>query len=138
MKDELNGSLIIVLDQQNPDGAARIGIIGKISIDTNKVDVTFGNLHQESVDVNNVHFLKDRSNLYSYLLSNTSDINLGDFKTLFKINMLQDRGDPASILEAYHLLQKNPSAINSATDSLSNFQRSKQLLNTEAPKVFSR
>ena len=138
MKDELIGSLIIVLDRQNPDGAARIGIIGKSSIDNNKVDVTFGNLHQESVDVNNVRFLKERSNLYSYLLSSTSDINLGDFKTLFKINMLQDRGDPASILEAYHLLQKNPNAINSATDSLSNFQRSKQPLNTEASKVFSR
>jgi len=138
MKDELNGSLIIVIDRQNPGAAARIGLMGEINIDQNSAHVSFGDLHREIVDVNDIRLLKDRSSLYRHLLSSTADIDLGDFKTLFKINMLQDRGDPASILEAYHLLKNNPSAINSATDILSDFQRSKQPLNPEALKVFSR
>jgi hypothetical protein len=138
MKDELNGSFIMVIDRQNPGAAARIGLMGEINIDQNSAHVSFGDLHREIVDANDIRVLKDRSSLYRDLLSKTADIDLGDFKTLFKINMLQDRGDPASILEAYHLLQNNPSAINSATDILLNFQRATQPLNTEALKVFSR
>lgn len=138
MKDELNGSLVMVIDRQNPGAAARIGLMGEIDNEQNSAHVSFGDLHREIVDANDIRLLKDRSSLYRDLLSQTADINLGDFKTLFKINMLQDRGDPASILEAYHLLQNNPSAINSATDILSNFQRATQPLHPEALKVFSR
>ena len=138
MKDELNGSLVMVIDRQNPGTAARIGLMGEIDNEQNSAHVSFGDLHREIVDANDIRLLKDRSSLYRDLLSQTADINLGDFKTLFKINMLQDRGDPASILEAYHLLQNNPSAINSATDILSNFQRATQPLHPEALKVFSR
>jgi len=138
MKDELNGSLVMVIDRQNPGAAARIGLMGEINDDQNSAHVSFGDLHREIVDANDIRLLKDRSSLYRDLLSQTAGIDIGDFKTLFKINMLQDRGDPASILEAYHLLQNNPSAINSATDILSDFQRAPQPLNTEALKVFSR
>lgn len=138
MKDELNGSLVMVIDRQNPGAAARIGLMGEIDNEQNSAHVSFGDLHREIVDANDIRLLKDRSSLYRDLLSQTADINLGDFKTLFKINMLQDRGDPASILEAYHLLQNNPSAITSATDILSNFQRATQPLHPEALKVFSR
>ena len=96
----------------------QIGIISAVDPLLGKVDITFASLQKEQFALHQVHVLKDRHSLYQLLMSASGSIPLGDFKTLFKVNMLQDRGDPSALLDAFQLLKFSPSAAALATDPL--------------------
>ena len=124
-------------DGEHP-ASLRIGIISSADLERARVELTFGNLSQQTFELNQVHVLKSRHSLYELLLSSSSSIAIGDFKTLFKVNMLQDRGDASSLLDAFQLLKSQPSAMMSATEPLSLLLGRAHEHSAEVQKSFSR
>ncbi len=119
MKEDLYGALVILSHSaENGNATMRIGRIHALHLHTHQADITFFDLHRQRVKIKEIRILKNRSLLYRLLLAQTRSISSEAFKTLFQINMLQDRGDMNSVLRAYKLLQANPSLIPSATDPL--------------------
>jgi len=105
-----------------PEGAletAKIGVISAISDTPGLVDMRFGSLEKHSVSTADLRVLIDRQSLYRMLLSEALNLGTADFKTLFQVNMLQDRGDISSLLQAYQLLKSSSSAVMMATIPLS-------------------
>ena len=113
----------------------RIGIISSVDAQAGHADITFASLQKERFALSEIHLLKDRHTLYQMLMSTSAKIPLGDFKALFKVNMLQDRGDPSSLLDAFQILKSSPSATAMATDQLHErlgFNRRPEPANTNA------
>ncbi|WP_316806855.1 hypothetical protein [Pedobacter agri] len=117
--ENFNGTIAMVSDRSDGESKQmQIGIISAVDQMLGRVDITFATLEKEQFAFDQVHVLKDRHALYQLLMSASGSIPLGDFKTLFKVNMLQDRGDPSALLDAFQLLKHSPSAAALATDTL--------------------
>ncbi|RZK35379.1 MAG: hypothetical protein EOO90_29285 [Pedobacter sp.] len=117
--ENLNGTIAMVNGASvGTSKEMRIGIISLVDVQTGHADITFASLQKERVALSEIHLLKDRHTLYQMLMSTSASIPLGDFKTLFKVNMLQDRGDPSSLLDAFQILKSSPTAAAMATDQL--------------------
>lgn len=115
--ENIHGTIAMV--QLDPHGLLqpRIGVIS--SIGDHSAELKFADRRNESFDSSEIRVLIDRQSLYRWLLSSASNIPVNDFKILFQVNMLQDRGDLSSLLNAYQLLKSSPGAALHVTEPLS-------------------
>jgi hypothetical protein len=102
-------------------GQAFIPAIGVISaIDTTKgtATVVFSDLSVQTHVLSAVALLKDKHTLYQQLLTQSANIASEDFKTLLKVNMLQENPADSSTLQAMQLLRHHPSALALASEPI--------------------
>lgn len=113
----------------------RIGVITSVDDSALFAQLTFADSSSARFASKDILLLKDKADLYTFLLSSPEKIPIGDFKLLFQVSMLQDRGDSASLISACQLLKSSPSALDLATDSLSERLQSRHtehLVNTRS------
>jgi len=118
--ENFNGIVALVKDQIDEYlSVMRIGVITSVDESSLFANLTFADSSSGRFASTEVMLLKDKADLYTFLLSSPEKIPLGDFKLLFQVSMLQDRGDSSSLISACQLLKSSPSALELATDSLS-------------------
>ncbi|WP_231461762.1 hypothetical protein [Pedobacter sp. Leaf132] len=118
--ENLIGNIAMVKDRIDEYlSLMRIGVISSVDESLLFARITFADLNNSSFPAKEVLILKDKSELYTLLLSRADKIPLEDYKLLFQVNMLQDRGDSSSQIQACQLLKSSPTAIDLATDKLS-------------------
>jgi len=118
--ENFNGIVALVKDQIDEYlSVMRIGVITSVDDSSLFANLTFADSSSGRFASKEVMLLKDKADLYTFLLSSPEKIPLGDFKLLFQVSMLQDRGDSSSLISACQLLKSSPSALELATDSLS-------------------
>lgn len=118
--ENIIGSIAMVKDHIDEYlSLMRIGVISAVDDGLLFAQLTFSDLTKARFASKEILLLKDKAELYTLLLSGTEKIPLGDFKLLFQVNMLQDRGDVSSLIHACQLLKPAPGAIELATDTLS-------------------
>ncbi|RZM20695.1 MAG: hypothetical protein EOO88_35445 [Pedobacter sp.] len=118
--ENIIGSIAMVKDRIDEYlSLMRIGVISSVDDGALFAQLTFADLTNSSFPAKEILLLKDKAELYTLLLSGGANIPLADFKLLFQVNMLQDRGDASSLIQACQLLKASPSAIELATVKLS-------------------
>lgn len=118
--ENIIGSIAMVKDHIDEYlSLMRIGVISAVDDGLLFAELTFSDLTKARFQSKEILLLKDKAELYALLLSGAEKIPLGEFKLLFQVNMLQDRGDASSLIQACQLLKPAPDAIALATDTLS-------------------
>lgn len=134
--ENFNGSIAVVKDQIDEYlSVMRIGVITSVDDSSLFAQLTFADSSSARFASKDILLLKDKADLYTFLLSSPEKIPIGDFKLLFQVSMLQDRGDSSSLISACQLLKSSPSALVMATDALSERLQSRQTdrpLNTQS------
>ena len=118
--ENFHGSIAVVKDHIDEYlSVMRIGVITSVDNSLLFAQLTFADSSSARFASKDILLLKDKADLYTYLLSSPEKIPIGDFKLLFQVSMLQDRGDSSSLISAFQLLKSSPSALDMATDALS-------------------
>jgi len=118
--ENFNGTIAVVKDRIDEYvSRMRIGVITAIDDNALFAELTFADLTSARFACSELQVLKNKTELYTLLLSSPEKIPAGDFKLLFQVNMLQDRGDVSSLIEACQLIKSTPSALALATQKLS-------------------
>ncbi|MFC3560169.1 hypothetical protein [Pedobacter jamesrossensis] len=118
--ENFKGSIALVKDQIDEYlSVMRIGVITSIDDSSLFAQLAFADSSSARFASKDILLLKDKAELYTFLLSSPEKIPLGDFKLLFQVSMLQDRGDSSSHISACQLLKSSPSALTLATEPLS-------------------
>ena len=118
--ENIIGSVAMVRDRIDEYlSLMRIGVVSSVDDNSLFAQLTFSDLSQARFASKEIYVLKDKAELYTQLLSGAAKVPLTDFKLLFQVNMLQDRGDASSLIQACQLLKSSPTAILLATDKLS-------------------
>ncbi|MDN3586169.1 hypothetical protein QWY86_05795 [Pedobacter aquatilis] len=118
--ENIIGSVAMVRDRIDEYlSLMRIGVVSSVDDNSLFAQLTFSDLSQARFASKEIYVLKDKAELYTQLLSGAAKVSLTDFKLLFQVNMLQDRGDASSLIQACQLLKSSPTSIFLATDKLS-------------------
>ena len=118
--ENIIGSIAMVRDRIDEYlSLMRIGVVSSVDDNLLFAQLTFSDLSQARFASKEIYVLKDKAELYTKLLSGAEKIPLIDYKILFQVNVLQDRGDASSLIQACQLLKSSPTAILLATDRLS-------------------
>lgn len=95
-----------------------IGVVSAIDLTKGTATVVFSDLSVQTHVLSAVALLKDKHTLYQQLLTQSANITSEDFKTLLKVNMLQENPADSSILQAMQLLRHHPGALALASNSI--------------------
>ena len=108
--NELYGTLVLVHPDLKDDPARQQGKVGVLTyVDSNEdIYVSFLNNAEGKYKSENLFQLKDREQLFSALSDSTS-LEVNDYKDLYKIGLLQDSGRSTDILRALEIAGNNSS-----------------------------
>ncbi|MGF7036943.1 hypothetical protein [Mucilaginibacter lappiensis] len=110
-KNELHGTLVLVHPGLENDPAGQQGKVGILTYvdSSDEIFVSFDNNQTEGkYSPNALLQLKDRSELYPAMMEEAASMNLEDYKDLYKISLLQDRGRNIDIWNALEIAGNNP------------------------------
>ncbi|RFZ91072.1 hypothetical protein D0C36_19205 [Mucilaginibacter conchicola] len=108
---ELLGTLVLVHPNLEDHPAGREGHIGFITyVDRpeNEVYVRFTDEAEAVYPTDAIFLLKDREKIFCPDKAQTNAATLNDYKDLFKIAMLQDKGRSTDIWNALQIARDNP------------------------------
>ena len=108
--NELYGTLVLVHPDLKNDPAGQQGKVGILSyIDSrDEIYVGFENGREGKYSPDALMSLKDKSEIFPDLMANGSKLDLSEYKDLYKISLLQDRGRSTDIVHALEIAAKNP------------------------------
>lgn len=118
MKENMTGSPVLIPSASRDSVFMRIGVLTALDLEKGEARVSFATGGSSLQSLADVRTLKNKDILYRDLLTNAAQIDIGDFKKLFQVNMLQDRGNISAMVDALILLKDSPSAVMAATESL--------------------
>ncbi|GAA4339647.1 hypothetical protein GCM10023149_50480 [Mucilaginibacter gynuensis] len=112
----LAGTLALVHPEIRTDPSAMQGQVGIITYADNRSDdvyLRFENGRESRYASDAVLILKNKADLLNDLKNNTH-IQVADFKDLYKVGILQDRGRPADVVQALQIAANNPNIRDNA------------------------
>jgi hypothetical protein len=106
----LAGSLVLVRPDLENDPVRQQGQIGIVTyVDLkNDVFVSFKNGTEGIYTGDALFQLKNREQLFSDLMGNASSLEVKDFKDLYKISLLLDKGRSTDVWQALEIARDNP------------------------------
>jgi hypothetical protein len=110
-RNELHGTLVLVHPGLENDPAGKQGKVGILTYvdSSDEIFVSFDNNQSEGkYSPNALLQLKERSELFPDMMKEAATLNLDDFKDLYKISLLQDRGRNVDIWDALEIAGSNP------------------------------
>ncbi|GAC1310459.1 MAG: hypothetical protein NVSMB24_27750 [Mucilaginibacter sp.] len=116
----LVGTIVLVqLDLENDTGPKR-GHIGVLTMSFSEKEnyVRFPEGGEAYFPAAQVMMLKDKQEVFNDLTNNGSSMPLDDFKAMYKIMLLQDRGTSQAIYSALAIANDNPGVQERVLDSI--------------------
>ncbi|MBS7565575.1 hypothetical protein KHS38_14270 [Mucilaginibacter sp. Bleaf8] len=126
MKNEsLTGSLVLVHPDFKDDPVQRQGQVGVMTYprELNEMYVSFPGGGEGVYSWDTLLKLKDKQDIVRNLTSNGSAMPENDFKALYKIMLLMDRGTSLGTLSALEMARDNPSVWERALDPVRQIER---------------
>jgi len=114
MEDELTGILVAIHPDTSFDPAnmqGKIGIITSADLEADDFYVSFGKGEQARYPSGTLLVLREGSEIYQDLLTRHKELEKQDFKNLFEINLLQQKGSAKSIKDAMNIALKSDTLL---------------------------
>jgi hypothetical protein len=107
--NQLHGTLVLVRPDMEHDPVNQQGEVGVLTYvaEDQGVFVSFRNSVEGKYDAGNLMQLKDRDQIFAER-KNYGDLEIEDYKDLYKISLLLDMGRSQDILRALEIAGKNP------------------------------
>ncbi|GAA3989436.1 hypothetical protein [Mucilaginibacter dorajii] len=124
-KENLNGTLVLVLPDLENDPATKHGQIGVVTYARSASEnyVRFPEGNEAIYPAEQVMKLKDKQQVLDDLTKNGSSMPLDDFKAMYKIMLLQDRGTSQASFSALAIAKDNPGVRDSVLESINPAQK---------------
>lgn len=109
--ENLIGTLAMVHPGLSLDPARKqgqVGIITYVSKETQDIYMSFPGKGEGIYNGDSVLRLKDKNQVLEALVNEGDNMALDDFKDLYKVTMLQDRGTSTGIVSALEIARDNP------------------------------
>jgi len=109
--ESLNGTLVLVRPDLTIDpnvGQGKVAIVNYESQQSNQLYVAFNNGKEAIYSTEAVLKLKDKKTILADLMANGAGMKLDDFKDLYKISLLLDRGTNLAHWQALEIAGQNP------------------------------
>jgi hypothetical protein len=108
--ENLNGALVIVRPDLLEDPIRQQGKVGIVNYARESDEIYVGLLNgiQGKYDGQDLMMLKHKVEILEELRKHGSAMDLNDFKTLYKIMLLQDRGTSTALVNALELAAQHP------------------------------
>ncbi len=124
-KQNLTGTLVLVQPdlELNPD--MKKGMIGVLTYARSETEnyVRFPGAGEAFYPAGQVMILKDKQQVFEDLTHNGSSMPLDDFKAMYKIMLLQDRGTSQALYAALAIANDNPGIQEKVLESISPEQK---------------
>lgn len=121
MKNEdLTGALVLVHPELENDPAKKQGQIGVLTYprEFNEMYVSFPGGGEGIYDADKLLRLKDKQAVFDDLMKNGSSMEQNDFKAMYKIMLLQDRGTSRATYDALEIARDNPGVWDKALEHI--------------------
>jgi hypothetical protein len=117
----LTGTLVLVQPDLENDSSAKRGHIGVLTLpfSENENYVRFPEGGESFFPAARVMMLKDKQEVFNDLTNNGSSMPLDDFKAMYKIMLLQDRGTSQALYSALAIANDNPGVQEKVLTSIS-------------------
>lgn len=117
----LAGTLVLVQPDLETGPAAKPGQIGVLTYARSETEnyVKFPEGGEAFYPARQVMMLKDKKEIFDDLTSNGSSMPLDDFKAMYKIMLLQDRGTSQALYAALAIANDHPGVQEKVLDSIS-------------------
>lgn len=109
--DDLIGTLALVHPGLANDPAKKqgqVGVVTYVGKENHEIYMSFPGSGEGVYTADHVFSLKDKGKVLETLVNEGDDMPLEDFKALYKITMLQDRGTSSGILDALEIARDHP------------------------------
>lgn len=118
--DSLTGSLVLVHPEFKEDPMQRQGQIGVMTYprELNEMYVSFPNGGEGVYSWDTLMKLKDKQDIFKDLMTNGSGMEPKDFKAMYKIMLLQDRGTSQGTFDALEIARDNPGIWEKSLDPI--------------------
>lgn len=133
--NDIIGALVLVNPELESDPAkqqGQIGVIQYADIGKDEMYVGFPGGREGIYASDALFTLKNKTELFSDMMKDTSGMEPENFKDLYKIALLQDRGTNRGLIEAMEIAKNNPAIW---PDSLVKVE---ELLGQRQAKAYSR
>jgi hypothetical protein len=133
--ENLNGTLVLIrpdLENDPAKGQGKVAFIKYVPQQMEGMYVSLLNGQEAFYKPDELLRLKDKNELFRGLMDNGTSLDVNDFKALYKISLLQDKGTSTALVQALEIARDNPSVWPRALDSLAPEQ------NLELAKSYSR
>ncbi|UOE47815.1 hypothetical protein MTO98_25735 [Mucilaginibacter sp. SMC90] len=121
MNNELLGTLALVRPDMENDPAHKqgsIGIITYVDPTEDQVYLSFKGGEEARYPAAELLRLKDREKLFPDLMKNAAQLDVNDFKDLYKISSLQDMGRGEDLWQALEIARDNPNIWEGGLEAL--------------------
>jgi len=119
--ENLNGTLVLVRPDLENDPVRGQGKVGFIQYAPKNMEGLYVALLTDQAGFyqpDELLRLKDKHEVFKELMENGTSMDLNDFKALYKISLLQDRGTTSGEVQALEVARDNPSIWSRALESL--------------------
>lgn len=110
--ENLNGTLVLIrLDIKNDpvNGQGKVAIIKYAPQQIEGLYVSLLNGQEAFYKKDELLRLRDKNKVLKELIEKGSLLDVGDFKALYKISLLQEKGTSAALVQALEIARDNPS-----------------------------
>lgn len=110
--ENLNGTLVLIRpDLQNDPakGQGKLAYIKYVPEQTSGLYVSLFNGEEAFYNPGELLRLKDKQEIFKCLMEHGVNLDVSDFKALYKISLLQDNGTSAAEVRALQIARANPS-----------------------------
>ncbi|SDF11255.1 hypothetical protein SAMN05216464_1134 [Mucilaginibacter pineti] len=121
MEQELIGKMVLVHPELTTDPVnkqGKVGMITGVDLDSDTISVAFGGLKPGLYSSDALLVLKPHNELYQDLLEKHKKLDMQDFKTLLRINMLQENGTAKQQSSALEMAMSTSKVLDFSTVSL--------------------
>jgi len=118
--ENLTGSLVLVHPELENDPLKKQGQIGILTYprELHEMYVSFPGGAEGIYEWNNLLKLKGKQEIFDDLMKNGSAMEQNDFKAMYKIMLLQDRGTSKGTIDALEIARDNPGIWDRALEPL--------------------
>lgn len=109
--ENLIGTLAMVhpgLSQDPARKQGQIGVVTYVSKENHDIYMSFPGQGESVYNGDSVLRLKDKNKVLEVLVNEGDDMAVDDFKDLYKVSLLQDRGTSTGIVSALEIARDNP------------------------------
>lgn len=124
-KQNLTGTLVLVQPDLELNPNIKKGMIGVLTYARSETEnyVRFPGAGEAFYPAGQVMMLKDKQRVFEDLTHNGSSMPLDDFKAMYKIMLLQDRGTSQALYSALAIANDNPGIQEKVLESISPEQK---------------
>jgi hypothetical protein len=124
-KENLNGTLVLVKPEPEMDTGQGKGHIGVLTYARSKEEnyVQYPEGGEAFYHADQVMMLKDKQQVFNDLTQNGSAMPVEDFKAMYKIMLLQDRGTSQALFSALAIARDHPGVQDRVLESINGEQK---------------